>query len=59
MLADAWHGGTPELNTLYSNCTYPVNEYFWLNDLHPTYVVHMLLAKEVAEMLATGDALRA
>jgi phospholipase/lecithinase/hemolysin len=32
-------------------CGVPVNQYFWLNSLHPTFPVHDVLAEKVAQML--------
>lgn len=49
--------GTPEPDTFYPNCSIPVNQYFWLNSLHPTYPMQQLLAKEVAAMLEHGTPL--
>ena len=43
--------GTPSPDTLYANCSVPVDEYFWLNSLHPTAPMHRLLAREVVEIL--------
>lgn len=36
------------------DCDYAVYEYLWLNNLHPTYPIHNLLAKEVAALLAAA-----
>ncbi|KAI7895994.1 uncharacterized protein EV154DRAFT_493125 [Mucor mucedo] len=33
-----------------NNCK-PIEEYFWLNDLHPTFHVHELLAKDIQRYL--------
>ncbi|KAI7898346.1 uncharacterized protein BX663DRAFT_525496 [Cokeromyces recurvatus] len=33
-----------------NNCK-PIAEYFWLNDLHPTFRVHELLAKDIQKYL--------
>jgi len=46
------YSGTPEWDTFDENCTYPVNEYFWLNSLHPTYPIHDVVAEGVAELLS-------
>lgn len=32
----------------------PVNQYFWLNTLHPTYPVHDVVAELVAKALEAG-----
>ena len=47
----AYENGTATTTQLNASCVYPVNEYFWLNSLHPTYPMHNLLAYEIAEML--------
>lgn len=36
------------------DCDYAAYEYLWLNNLHPTYPIHNLLAKQVAALLAAG-----
>ncbi|MCJ1407171.1 hypothetical protein MMC19_001241 [Ptychographa xylographoides] len=51
----AYANGTPMNNTFYPNCTYPVNEYFWLNTLHPTYPMQEVVAKQIAKELEGGD----
>ncbi|KAL8291962.1 hypothetical protein RQP46_001428 [Phenoliferia psychrophenolica] len=38
------------------NCTYPLNEFFWLNNYHPTWPVHYLLAKKLYSELLAGTA---
>ncbi|KAF6827475.1 cellulose-binding gdsl lipase acylhydrolase [Colletotrichum plurivorum] len=48
---EAYKTGTPEPDTKWDNCTYAANEYMWRDSLHPTYPVHMLLAKHIAWML--------
>ncbi|KAL7621997.1 hypothetical protein AAE478_007498 [Parahypoxylon ruwenzoriense] len=50
----AYQNGTPEENTLISSCGVAVNEYFWLNNLHPTYPIHEVVAKQVADALVKG-----
>ncbi|KAL8819835.1 MAG: hypothetical protein Q9223_001810 [Gallowayella weberi] len=47
---DSWD--LPSMNYSDPSCPYPVNEYFWLNGLHPTYPVHEALAAQVALALA-------
>jgi hypothetical protein len=32
-------------------CWFPVNQYFWLNSLHPTYPIYDLCAKQIVRML--------
>ncbi|KAL8933777.1 MAG: hypothetical protein Q9211_005587 [Gyalolechia sp. 1 TL-2023] len=46
------HGDVPSMDFFNSTCEYPVNEYLWLNNLHPTYPVHEALAAQVAIALA-------
>jgi phospholipase/lecithinase/hemolysin len=46
--------GTPTEDYLNTTCGIPVNEYFWLNSLHPTYPMHDVLAEEIAKTLAAG-----
>lgn len=43
--------GTPAQNTFFPECVVPVNEYFWLNSLHPTFTVHKAVAQELAKTL--------
>ncbi|KAJ4393271.1 hypothetical protein N0V93_002479 [Gnomoniopsis smithogilvyi] len=43
--------GTPEQDTFYDVCGVPVNEYFWLNALHPTYPIHEAVAAQIAKLL--------
>nr|POF07104.1 acetylesterase [Quercus suber] len=43
--------GTPDWYTKFPECPYPVDEFFWLNDLHPTFRVHNVTAQEVAKFL--------
>jgi len=50
----AYENGTPAENTFDASCGIPVNEYFWLNSLHPTYPMHNVLAQEVALALTSG-----
>ncbi|CAI4213431.1 unnamed protein product [Parascedosporium putredinis] len=49
---EAYQNGTPEWDTLDESCTYPVDQYFWLNSLHPTYPIHDVVAEGVAELLS-------
>jgi phospholipase/lecithinase/hemolysin len=50
-----YENGTAAENTFVAECIYPVNEYFWLNSLHPTYAVHNATASELVKMLSTTD----
>ncbi|PGH13932.1 hypothetical protein AJ79_03347 [Helicocarpus griseus UAMH5409] len=42
---------TPEWDTFIESCKIPVNQYFWLDSLHPTYPIHNATASGVARML--------
>lgn len=46
--------GTPNLDTLDPGCGIPVNQYFWLNSLHPTYPMHDVVAEQVVAALEKG-----
>lgn len=43
--------GTPSWYTFYQNCSIPVDEYFWLNSLHPTFRMMNVTAQEIARQL--------
>lgn len=45
----AYENGTFTMTSFDSSCVAPVNDYFWLNSLHPTYPMHDLLASSIAE----------
>ncbi|KAI4105515.1 MAG: hypothetical protein LQ339_003357 [Xanthoria mediterranea] len=47
----AYQHGTPTLTSLDPSCGVPVNAYLWLNDLHPTYPVHNLIASEIVQQI--------
>lgn len=51
---EAYAGGTDKPDSRLPECPHAVNQYLWLNDLHPTYPVHRLWARQIAEMLRTG-----
>ncbi|GJD01239.1 cellulose-binding gdsl lipase [Colletotrichum higginsianum] len=51
---EAYENGTGAEDTLVESCTYRVNEYFWLNSLHPTYPIHDAVAETVGAALAAG-----
>lgn len=51
---EAYANGTPKQDTLTPSCGIPVNEYFWLNSLHPTSPIHDVVAEAVAMHLTTG-----
>lgn len=46
--------GTSEPDTLVESCGVPVNQYFWLNTLHPTYPIHDVVAEQVSKALEAG-----
>ena len=48
---EKYSGGTPEWDTSDPECSIAVNEYLWLNDLHPTYPIHNATARHVARKL--------
>jgi hypothetical protein len=43
--------GTPKQDTKDESCAGAVNEYFWLNSLHPTYPMHDVVAMKAAALL--------
>ena len=47
-----YENGTPSWYTFYENCTYAVDEYFWLNSLHPTFRMMNVTAQEIASQLS-------
>ncbi|KAI1827067.1 hypothetical protein F4861DRAFT_536544 [Xylaria intraflava] len=51
---DAYQNGTPSTDTLDPSCGIPVNEYFWLNNLHPTSAIHEVVANGIADLLTAG-----
>ncbi|KAE8453661.1 hypothetical protein EG329_009172 [Mollisiaceae sp. DMI_Dod_QoI] len=50
----AYQNGTPKPDTFTASCGVPVNQYFWLNSLHPTYPMQDVLAEAVADQLGVG-----
>ncbi|KAI2633344.1 hypothetical protein GGS21DRAFT_129912 [Xylaria nigripes] len=48
---NAWNGSP---DTFDASCRFPLRQYFWLNNLHPTSAVHEAVAKGVSDMLAAG-----
>ena len=48
---EAYANGTPSMTSFNPNCGLPVNEYFWLDPLHPTYPMHNAMAKQIANLL--------
>ncbi|WYZ35878.1 hypothetical protein EsH8_X_000525 [Colletotrichum jinshuiense] len=51
---EAYENGTDADDTLIESCGVKVNEYFWLNTLHPTYPIHEAVAETVAAALEAG-----
>jgi phospholipase/lecithinase/hemolysin len=45
--------GAPTWYTKDPSCQYAVNEYLWLNELHPTFPMHNATAASVAKFLGT------
>lgn len=43
--------GTPAWTTSDPSCLYPVNQYLWLNNLHPTYPIHNATAASIVKTL--------
>ncbi|KAF2465554.1 uncharacterized protein BDR25DRAFT_239288 [Lindgomyces ingoldianus] len=48
---DAYQNGTPTWYYFNSTCGLPVNDYFWLNSLHPTFPVHNATAASIVQYL--------
>ncbi|KAK3210311.1 hypothetical protein GRF29_44g2321691 [Pseudopithomyces chartarum] len=46
--------GAPTWYTKDPSCLYPVNEYLWLNNLHPTFPIHNATAASVVKTLNAG-----
>jgi len=47
----AYENGTPTITYQVEGCA-PVSTYFWLNQLHPVFTVHDILAKAISTALA-------
>jgi phospholipase/lecithinase/hemolysin len=47
-----YENGTASWYTFYPNCSLPVDEYFWLNSLHPTFRMMNVTAQEIARELS-------
>lgn len=50
----AYENGTPSWYSFNATCGIPVDEYFWLNSLHPTFRMHNVTAMEIARELEIG-----
>ncbi|KAF2205557.1 hypothetical protein GQ43DRAFT_362154 [Delitschia confertaspora ATCC 74209] len=48
---EAYQNGTPDWYTKTDSCGVAVNEYFWLNNLHPTFPIHNATAADIASFL--------
>ena len=48
-------GGTPTLTYFDPACGVPINEYLWLNSLHPTFPMHNFMGSQIAQLLETGS----
>ncbi|KAI4685853.1 uncharacterized protein J4E88_003690 [Alternaria novae-zelandiae] len=48
----AYMNGTPDWYTKDASCEHPVNEYLWLNELHPTFPIHNATADSIAQLLS-------
>ncbi len=51
VLANKDRSGTPTMSYLEPSCGIPVDQYTWLNDLHPTYPIHNLIASRIVQQL--------
>ncbi|PVH92057.1 carbohydrate esterase family 16 protein [Periconia macrospinosa] len=49
----AYENGTPTWYTKDPSCAYAVNEYLWLNNLHPTFPIHNATAASIAKFLSS------
>jgi phospholipase/lecithinase/hemolysin len=52
------YSGTPDWYTFDQKCAYPVNEYMWLNSLHPTFPTHNATAWDIVAFLNAQNATR-
>ncbi|KAL9137736.1 MAG: hypothetical protein Q9175_001045 [Cornicularia normoerica] len=48
----AYENGTSSLTSFDPSCGIPVNQYFWLNSLHPTYPMHNFMGSQIAKILS-------
>jgi phospholipase/lecithinase/hemolysin len=51
-----YENGTPTEDYFNATCGIPVNEYFWLNSLHPTYPMMDRLANNISQQLEAKKA---
>jgi phospholipase/lecithinase/hemolysin len=46
-----YQNGTPSPDTFYAGCGVAVDEYLWLNSLHPTYRMHEVIAEQIVKLI--------
>ncbi|MCJ1241910.1 hypothetical protein MMC14_009916 [Varicellaria rhodocarpa] len=51
----AYENGTPTMDYFDASCGVPVQDYFWLNTLHPVFPVHNATASQIALLLGQGQ----
>jgi phospholipase/lecithinase/hemolysin len=51
MFCTEYQNGTPEPDTFDVKCGVPVDEYLWLNSLHPTYRMHEVIAEQIVKLI--------
>jgi len=49
---EAYQNGTPDITTQVAGCA-PVSSYFWLNTLHPLFVIHDILGHAISTALSS------
>ncbi|KAF4553433.1 Acetylesterase-like protein [Elsinoe fawcettii] len=49
----AYQNGAPTWYYSDPSCSYPVDQYLWLNTLHPTFRIHNATARAIAQQLST------
>ncbi|KAL8812819.1 MAG: hypothetical protein Q9200_000748 [Gallowayella weberi] len=49
----AYQHATPDLISFDPSCGVSVNKYLWLNDLHPTYPMHNLIASQIVNQITS------
>ena len=47
--------GTTTLTYFDASCGVPINEYFWLNTLHPTYPMHNFMGSQISQFMISED----
>ncbi|KAK0517474.1 hypothetical protein JMJ35_000629 [Cladonia borealis] len=51
----AYAHGTTTLTYFDPTCGVPINAYFWLNTLHPTYPMHNFLGSQITQFITSED----